>query len=259
MITVENLTKSFGGVAALKDCALTIGKGSITGLIGPNGAGKSTLFDIIAGVGKADRGRITYDGREITGMAPHRLFHLGLVRTFQVPHEFAAMSVRENLMVVRPGQAGERLFTAWLRPGLVAAEERRTRAKADEVLAFLNLDQVADLPAGSLSGGQKKLLELGRTMMCEARMVLLDEPGAGVNPTLMGSLRDSILRLNREKGYTFCIIEHDMDLVAAMCDPVIVLSRGRVLAEGSMQEIRRDEAVLEAYFGGAPDTSRASP
>ncbi len=251
MIEVENLTKTFGGVAALDGCGLNIREGSITGLIGPNGAGKSTLFDIIAGVEQADTGRIAYGGREITGLAPHRLFHLGLVRTFQVPHEFAAMSVRENLMVVRPGQGGENLLTAWLRPGRVARQERATGAKADEVLAFLNLDHLADLPAGSLSGGQKKLLELGRTMMCEAKMVLLDEPGAGVNPTLMGALRDAISRLNREMGYTFCIIEHDMDLVAAMCDPVIVLSQGRVLTEGSMAEIRRDRAVLDAYFGGA--------
>ncbi len=251
MITVENLTKNYGGVAALEGCGLTIEEGTITGLIGPNGAGKSTLFDIIAGAQAPDGGRVHYTGQDITGMAPHRLFHLGLVRTFQVPHEFAAMSVRENLMLAFPGQNGENLFTAWLRPGMVAAQDNQARAKAGEVMEFLKLSEVGDLPAGALSGGQKKLLELGRTMMCDATMVLLDEPGAGVNPTLMGALRDAILRLNRERGYTFCIIEHDMDLVAAMCDPVIVLSQGKVLAQGSWAEIRADQTVLQAYFGSA--------
>jgi branched-chain amino acid transport system ATP-binding protein len=251
MIVVEKVSKSFGGLTALDHCSLEIEAGRITGIIGPNGAGKSTLFNIIAGSEKADSGRVFFDGRDITGAPPHRLFGMGLLRTFQVPQEFKNLTVRENLMVVPPDQSGENLALAWFRWGRVRRENAEILRKADEVLAFLNLDQLADELADNLSAGQKKLLELGRTMMTDARVVLLDEPGAGVNPTLMAKLRDAIRSLNTKRGYTFCIIEHDMDLVAELCDPVIVLAQGTVLARGTMDEVRANPDVLEAYFGGS--------
>lgn len=250
MIVVEQVSKSFGGLAAVDGCSFSVARGSITGLIGPNGAGKSTLFNIIAGAIRPDSGRILFDGRDVTGLAPHRLFHLGLVRTFQIPHEFQRMTVRENLMVVPPEQTGESLLAAWLRRGKVRREEEGVARKADEVLDFLQLAHVADELAGNLSGGQKKLLELGRTMMTDARAVLLDEPGAGVNRTLLAKLADAILRLNTERGYTFCVIEHDMDLIARLCAPVVVMAHGAVIAQGEMDAVRRDERVREAYLGG---------
>jgi branched-chain amino acid transport system ATP-binding protein len=205
---------------------------------------------MVTGFLKPDEGRIELEGRNVTGLPPHRLFGLGLVRTFQIPHELSRMTARENLMLVPAGQAGETVLAAWFAPGRVARQERAIAKRADEVLGFLKLSHVADELAGNLSGGQKKLLELGRTMMTDAKVVLLDEPGAGVNRTLLASLAEDIKRLHRERGYTFCIIEHDMDFVAALCDPVIVMAEGRVLAQGSMADIRRNEAVLEAYLGG---------
>jgi branched-chain amino acid transport system ATP-binding protein len=250
LIVIQEVSKRFGGIVAVDRCSFAIETGTITGLIGPNGAGKTTLFNIIAGFMTPTAGRILLDGRDVTGLAPHRLFHQGLVRTFQIPHEFGRMTTLENLMVVPPGQDGENVLNAWFRPFRVAAGERAVRRRAEEVLAFLNLDHVRDELAGNLSGGQKKLLELGRTMMTEARMVLLDEPGAGVNRTLLAALADSIRRLNRERGYTFCIIEHDMDLIAALCDPVIVMAEGKVLTQGRFDQVRQNREVLEAYLGG---------
>ena len=250
MIVVQEVSKRFGGIVAVDRCSFAIETGTITGLIGPNGAGKTTLFNIIAGFMTPTAGRILLDGRDVTGLAPHRLFHQGLVRTFQIPHEFGRMTTLENLMVVPPGQEGENVLNAWFRPFRVAAGEREVRRRAEEVLAFLNLDHVRDELAGNLSGGQKKLLELGRTMMTEARMVLLDEPGAGVNRTLLAALADSIRRLNRERGYTFCILEHDMDLIAELCDPVIVMAEGKVLTQGRFDQVRQNREVLEADLGG---------
>ena len=251
LLQIDNLHLSFGGLRAVNGCSFAIRKGSITGLIGPNGAGKTTTFNMIAGVFKPTEGRITFANQDITGLPSHELFSLGLVRTFQIPHEFSHLTVRDNLMTVPAGQPGERLFGVWLHPRKVQQVEDKIRVKADEVLEFLNLSQVADDPAGSLSGGQKKLLELGRTMMAEPRLILLDEPGAGVNPTLLGQLGDMIIKLNRERGYTFCIIEHNMDLIAKLCSPVIVMAEGRVLTEGDMTEVRKDARVLDAYLGGA--------
>ena len=250
MIVIQEVSKRFGGIVAVDRCSFAIETGTITGLIGPNGAGKTTLFNIIAGFMTPTAGRILLDGRDVTGLPPHRLFHQGLVRTFQIPHEFGRMTTLENLMVVPPGQDGENVLNAWFRPFRVAAGEREVRQRAEEVLAFLNLDHVRDELAGNLSGGQKKLLELGRTMMTEARVVLLDEPGAGVNRTLLAALADSIRRLNRERGYTFCIIEHDMDLIAALCDPVIVMAEGKVLTQGRFDQVRQNREVLEVYLGG---------
>ena len=249
MITVENLHKHFGGFRAVDGASLSIEPGSITGLIGPNGAGKTTLFNVIAGNLQPTSGRVTMAGEDITGLPPHDLFHKGLLRTFQIAHEFHSMTVRENLMMVPAGQSGETLWNAWFRRGAIAAEERALAEKADEVLEFLTISHLADERAGALSGGQKKLLELGRTMMVDAKIVFLDEVGAGVNRTLLNTIGDAILRLNRERGYTFCVIEHDMDFIGRLCDPVICMAEGRVLAEGTIDEIKADERVIEAYLG----------
>ncbi|SIO19527.1 amino acid/amide ABC transporter ATP-binding protein 1, HAAT family [Rhodovulum sp. ES.010] len=249
MIRVENLHKHFGGFHAVEGASIEIATGSITGLIGPNGAGKSTLFNVIAGVLPPTGGTVTMDGEDITGLSPHELFHKGLLRTFQIAHEFASMTVRENLMMVPPRQSGETLWNAWFGRGRMAREERALAEKADEVLAFLTIDHLADERAGNLSGGQKKLLELGRTMMVDAKVVFLDEVGAGVNRTLLNTIGDAIVRLNKERGYTFCVIEHDMDFIGRLCDPVIVMAEGKVLAEGRADEIMQNEAVIEAYLG----------
>jgi branched-chain amino acid transport system ATP-binding protein len=249
MIVVEDLHKHFGGFHAVDDASLTIREGTITGLIGPNGAGKTTLFNVIAGRLAPTSGRVTMAGEEITGLTPHELFHKGLLRTFQIAHEFASMTVRENLMMVPGEQSGERIWNAWFARGRIAAEERALRDKADEVLDFLTMSHLRDEKAGNLSGGQKKLLELGRTMMVDARIVFLDEVGAGVNRSLLKTIGDAIIRLNHERGYTFCVIEHDMDFIGRLCDPVIVMAEGRVLAQGAAADIMKNEAVIEAYLG----------
>lgn len=255
ILAVEGLVKRFGGLTAVDGCSFEIAKGSITGLVGPNGAGKTTTFNIISGDMAPTSGGVRFDGADVTGVPTHRLFHRGLVRTFQIPQEYRRMTARENLMVAAAGQSGEQLFPAWLQRRRVAKEEADVRRRADDALAFLNLAHVADELAGNLSGGQKKLLEIGRTMMSEARLVLLDEPGAGVNPTLLKEVAGAIRRLNRERGYTFCIIEHNMDLIAELCDPVIVMAEGRVLRMGTIDEIRADRAVIDAYLGGARESA----
>jgi len=249
MIVVENLHKHFNGFRAVDGASLRIDTGSITGLIGPNGAGKSTLFNVIAGVLKPTSGRVTMGGDDITGLPPHELFHKGLLRTFQIAHEFGSMTVRENLMMVPAGQSGEAIWNAWFGRGRIRQEEEALRRKADDVLDFLTISHLADERAGNLSGGQKKLLELGRTMMVDARIVFLDEVGAGVNRSLLNTIGDAIVRLNRERGYTFCVIEHDMDFIARLCNPVIVMAEGKVLAEGAAGDIMGNEAVIEAYLG----------
>ena len=249
MIKVENLHRHFGGFRAVDGASLEIREGSITGLVGPNGAGKTTLFNVIAGVLPPTSGRVTMAGDDITGMAPHELFHKGLLRTFQIAHEFNSMTVRENLMMVPGGQSGETLWNTWFGRKRIANEERALQAKADEVLEFLTVDHLRDEKAGNLSGGQKKLLELGRTMMVDARIVFLDEVGAGVNRTLLNTIGDAIMRLNKERGYTFCMIEHDMEFIGRLCDPVIVMAEGKVLAEGTIDEIKANEQVIEAYLG----------
>ncbi|HBT02431.1 MAG TPA: ABC transporter ATP-binding protein [Citreicella sp.] len=249
MIRVESLHRHFGGFRAVDGASLTIKTGSITGLVGPNGAGKTTLFNVIAGALPPTSGRVLMEGEDITGLAPHQLFHKGLLRTFQIAHEFSSMTCRENLMMVPGGQTGEGLWASWFQRGRIAQEEAALLKKADEVLDFLTISHLKDEKAGNLSGGQKKLLELGRTMMVEARIVFLDEVGAGVNRTLLNTIGDAILRLNRERGYTFCMIEHDMDFIGRLCDPVIVMAEGRVLAEGTVEEIKANEAVIEAYLG----------
>jgi branched-chain amino acid transport system ATP-binding protein len=249
MIVVENLHKRFGGVHAVNGASLTIRPGSITGLIGPNGAGKTTLFNVIAGLYQPTAGRVFLDGEDITGLKPHELFHKGVLRTFQLAHEFKTLTVRDNLMMVPPNQAGESLLNTWFQPSLVRANEEDVRTKADEVIEFLEIEHVADEFAGNLSGGQKKLLELGRTMMVDAKIVFLDEVGAGVNRTLLHKIGDAIIKLNQERNYTFCLIEHDMEFVARLCDPVICMAEGAVLAEGTIDEVKNNEQVIEAYLG----------
>lgn len=249
MIVVEDVHKHFGGFHAVDGASLRIETGSITGLVGPNGAGKTTLFNVIAGVLAPTSGRVLMDGEDITGLPPHALFSKGLLRTFQIAHEFHSMSCRENLMMVPDSQSGESLWNTWFGRKRIADEERALRAKADEVLEFLTISHLADHPAGQVSGGQKKLLELGRTMMVDAKIVFLDEVGAGVNRTLLNTVGDAIARLNKERGYTFCMIEHDMDFIGRLCDPVIVMAEGRVFAQGTIDEIKANDAVIEAYLG----------
>ena len=249
MIVVENLHKNFGGVRAVNGASLSVQPGSITGLIGPNGAGKTTLFNVIAGLYQPTSGKVLLDGEDITSLKPYELFHKGVLRTFQLAHEFSTLTVRDNLMMVPPNQAGESLLNTWFKPSLVKANEEEIRSKADEVIRFLELEQVADEFAGNLSGGQKKLLELGRTMMVDAKIVFLDEVGAGVNRTLLRKIGDAIIKLNEERNYTFCLIEHDMEFVARLCDPVICMAEGAVLTEGTIDEVKNNEQVIEAYLG----------
>ena len=249
MIVVENLHKHFGGFHAVDGASLSIETGSITGLIGPNGAGKTTLFNVIAGRLPPTSGRVFMAGKDITGLPPHELFHKGLLRTFQIAHEFGSMTVRENLMMVPAAQKGETLWNTWFSRAQIAREEARLRDKADEVLEFLTISHLAEQKAGHISGGQKKLLELGRTMMVDAKIVFLDEVGAGVNRTLLNTIGDAIIRLNQERGYTFCVIEHDMDFIARLCNPVICMAEGKVLAQGTVAQVKNDERVIEAYLG----------
>ena len=249
MIRVEDFHKHFGGIRAVDGVTLEIETGSITGLIGPNGAGKTTLFNCIAGHYAPTSGHVYLDGEDISGLPPHTLFDRGLLRTFQIAHEFSTLTVRENLMMVPADQPGENLWQVWANPSRVRAVEDEIRKRADEVIEFLEIPQVADELAGNLSGGQKKLLELGRTMMVDAKIVFLDEVGAGVNRTLLGTIGDAILRLNKERNYTFCMIEHDMEFIARLCDPVICMAEGKVLATGTVEELKANEEVIEAYLG----------
>ena len=249
ILDISNLSKNFGGLAAVKNCSLKIKKGTITGIIGPNGSGKSTLFNLIAGSLKPNDGKVMFNNKNITGLPSYELFSRGILRTFQIAHEFTNLTVLENLMMVPSNQSGEKLINAIFMRKKFKSEEDEIRKKAYEVIEFLNLKHLSNEPAGNLSGGQKKLLELGRTMMVDSKLVLLDEVGAGVNRTLLKDLGTAILRLNKEKGYTFCMIEHDMDFISRMCNPVIVLSEGSVLFQGTPEEVKNNELVIESYLG----------
>ena len=249
IIEVKNLTKNFGGLKALNDCSLSIQEGSITGIIGPNGSGKSTLFNVITGNLPLSKGEVYFEENDITGIPSYELFSMGILRTFQIAHEFTNLTVLENLMMVPGNQKGENLLYTWLNPKLIQQEDKQIQNKALEVLDFLNLNHLTNEIAGNLSGGQKKLLELGRTMMADAKIVFLDEVGAGVNRTLLKDIGTSILKLNKERGYTFCMIEHDMDFISRLCEPVIVLAEGSVLFEGNADEVKKNEKVIESYLG----------
>lgn len=250
ILSVRNVHKHFGGLKAVNGVSFDIEPGKIIGLIGPNGAGKTTTFNTIAGLYKPDAGEILFKGENIAGFPPHTIFHKGLARTFQVSRELKLMTVLENLMLVPPQQRGENLFVTWLTPWRVRGQEQQLREKALETLEFVELDHLKDEYAENLSGGQKRLLELARTMMADPDLILLDEPGAGVNPTLKKKLVGYIQQLAQEHSVTIFLIEHDMDLVMNICERVVVMSSGEKLAEGTPEEVREDKEVLEAYLGG---------
>ncbi|OOG54253.1 ABC transporter ATP-binding protein [Polaromonas sp. C04] len=249
MLEVGDLVKEFGGLRAVDGVSFTLAAHTITGLIGPNGAGKTTLFNTIAGVHRPSSGSISFLGRRIGGLPPHRIFHAGLVRTFQIPRPFAGMTVLENTMLVPAGQAGERFWNNWFARSQVRAQERAGRERAREVLDFVGLERLSGEYAKNLSGGQQKLLELARVLMAEPQLILLDEPGAGVNPTLLVTIMDKLRELHA-RGITFLIIEHNMDLIMNLCNPVLVMAQGRLLLEGPPEVVRNDPRVLEAYLGG---------
>jgi branched-chain amino acid transport system ATP-binding protein len=250
LLAVQDLVKDFGGMRAVDYCTLDVRRGTITGLIGPNGAGKTTLFNLITGSIRPDSGHVWLGGKDVTGRRADQIFASGMSRTFQTPREHGSMSVLENLMLVPDGQMGEHIWNAWFRPRAVRQQEEENRAKAIEVMKFLDLERVGNEYAANLSGGQKKLLELGRILMAEPEMVLLDEPGAGVNRTLLKKITENIEYLCRERGITFLLIEHDMNLIMRLCMPIIVMSEGRKLMQGTPEEVRTDRRVLEAYLGG---------
>ncbi|MBL7004847.1 MAG: ABC transporter ATP-binding protein [Gammaproteobacteria bacterium] len=250
ILTISRVNKSFNALKVINDCSIEIERGKITGLIGPNGAGKTTLFNLIAGAFPACSGEIHFDGEEIGGLASNALFNKGLLRTFQIAQEFSNLTALENLMMVVDEQPGEKLLNIWFKPAKVNAYEQQVRQKAQEVIDFLKLNHIKNELAGNLSGGQKKLLELGRTMMVDAKLVLLDEVAAGVNRTLLQDLLDNIQRMNTELGYTFFVIEHDMNMIAQLCPSVIVMAEGRKMMQGSIDDIRANPEVVEAYFGG---------
>jgi|SRR5690606_22433999 len=250
LLSIRGLVKDFGGLRAVNNCTFDVRAGTITGLIGPNGAGKTTLFSLISGFHEPDSGSVLLAGEDVTGLPPHRMFAKGLCRTFQIPREQKGMTVLENLMLVPSGQLGERFYNPILRSAAVWRQEAVLREKARGVLDYVSLGHLENEPAGAMSGGQKKLLELARTLMADPAIILLDEPAAGVNPTLMGRLREKIVELNKERGITFLLIEHDMPLVMGLCDPVVVMNQGSKLVEGTPDDVRSDPRVLEAYLGG---------
>jgi branched-chain amino acid transport system ATP-binding protein len=250
-LRVEGLRKSFGGITAVDGASFEVERGSLTGLIGPNGAGKSTTFNLITGMLKPDSGTVTFNGEDVTGLAPHRIANRGLVRTFQIARELGEMTVLENMMLAPKAQKGERLWRSVV-PGAredVVAQEEELLERVWEVLDFFDIDHIAEEYAGNLSGGQRKLLEMARALLTEPDMLLLDEPFAGVNPTLEKRLLEHIHEL-RAQGYTFLLVEHDMDLIMENCEHVIVLHQGNVLTEGTPAEVKSNEDVIEAYLGG---------
>jgi neutral amino acid transport system ATP-binding protein len=249
ILEVREVTRSFGGLRAVDGASLDVEPGSITALIGPNGAGKSTLFNVVSGFLPADRGTVRFEGRRIDRWSPHRIARFGLARTFQVPRSLTRLSVLDNVMLAASGHPGERLSGLMFRPGRVRARERKARQRATELLELVRLEHHAGDYAGVLSGGQRKLLDLARILMAAPRLVLLDEPMAGVNPTLGRQLVEHALRLRTELGMTFLFVEHDLDVVMEASDRVIVMNEGRVIASGAPEEVRADERVVDAYLG----------
>ncbi len=249
MLRVENLNKSFGGIQAVKNCSISVEQGTITGLIGPNGAGKTTLFNLVTGFHQPDSGQVYFKNEDITDLTPHEIFERNLFRTFQITREIQEMTVLENLMLIPSQQSGENLWNAWFNRNLVSKEENDHEETALEVLEFLEMeDRKYDL-AKNLPGGEKKLLDLGRMMMADPEMVLLDEPGSGVPPSLQNKVNDHVRDISEEQGITFLVVEHDMNIIMDLCDPIIVLADGEKLTEGTPEEIRNDEQVIEAYLG----------
>ncbi|MBU56580.1 MAG: ABC transporter ATP-binding protein [Acidiferrobacteraceae bacterium] len=249
MLTVENLAKEFDGLTAVNDLNFTVEPNTISGLIGPNGAGKTTTFNMIAGHLKPSGGKIYFDGREITNLRPHQTFQLGIVRTFQIPRPFSGMTVLENLTMVPRNQIGEKIWNNWLRNNAVEREEQQIREKANGLLEFLNLSDLQNEYSGNLSGGQLKLLELGRALMSDPKMILLDEPAAGVNPTLLEEIIGRIRDIHSQ-GVTFLIIEHNMELVMRLCSSILVMAEGDILMRGGPEEVRSDPRLIDAFLGG---------
>ena len=251
LLQVDELRKTFGGITAVDGVSFGVEAGTITGLIGPNGAGKSTTFNLITGVHKPDSGRVRFQDANITGLRPDQIAAHGLVRSFQIAREFPAMTVMENVMLAPPNQQGETLWRSVL-PGVRASmteQETELRDRAWEVLEFFEIDHLANEFAGNLSGGQRKLLEMARVLMTDPDMILLDEPLAGVNPTLEKKLLDRLHELKAD-GYTFLLVEHDMEVIMNHCDPIIVMHQGQLLVEGDAETVQNNEQVLEAYLGG---------
>ncbi|HTO85811.1 MAG TPA: ABC transporter ATP-binding protein [Methylomirabilota bacterium] len=251
MLEAHSVSRHFGGIKAVDGVSLSVARGEIAGLIGPNGAGKTTMFNLLAGSLRPNAGRIVLDGQSIENAPAHRRLGIGLGRTFQIPRPFPDMTVLENLLLAAPRQLGERILPNWFLSARVRREERRNLEKAAALLDFVDLGRLARAPARTLSGGQRKLLELARVLMADPQIVLLDEPAAGVNPTLLETIIARIADLNR-KGITFLIIEHNMDLIARLCRKVIVMAGGRFLCEGTPQQVAGDPRVIDAYLGGAP-------
>jgi branched-chain amino acid transport system ATP-binding protein len=248
MLETMGISKHFGGLKAVDDVSFRVERGSIVGLIGPNGAGKTTLFDLIAGSQRPTDGRILLNGRSLEGLPPQRRIGSGLGRTFQIPRPFSEMTVVENLLLSAQNQIGERILPNWLGSGRVAREERAHLAEAQALLDFLTLSTLKNEPARILSGGQRKLLELGRVLMARPEIILLDEPAAGVNPVLLETIIGRIIEIN-QRGITFLVIEHNMEAVTRLCSKVVVMAAGRLLCEGPPDEVTRDPRVIAAYLG----------
>ena len=249
MLQISKINKSFGGLKVLNNLSLKIEKGSISGLIGPNGAGKTTLFNVINGSIKPDSGSVQLNNYELIGLQPHELFEIGVLRTFQIPHEFFSLTVLDNLLVVPPNKIGETFFGQWFFEKKIKKIEESNVKKAKDILDILGLSHLEKEYAGNLSGGQKKLLELGRVMMVEPEIVLLDEVGAGVNKTLLKKISNIIKKLNKEKKYTFIMIEHDLDFISKLCDTIIVMAEGQFLTQGNIQQIKSNQKVIDIYLG----------
>jgi neutral amino acid transport system ATP-binding protein len=249
ILRIEDVKKSFGGLMAVAGASLSVARGSITALIGPNGAGKTTLFDIITGYERLDTGTVCLDGQRIDGLASHKIARLGLVRTFQMTRVFAAMTVRDNMLLAAPRQPGESLQRFLFQRARSRRAETAAEAHAQSLMHRFNLDGLADNFAGTLSGGQRKLLEFARALMAEPRLLLLDEPMAGVNRTLGTRIMDEVEELRRGAGMTFLFIEHDIDVVMRRADNVIVMANGQVIAKGSPAIVQRDSSVVDAYLG----------
>ena len=249
MLQISNINKSFGGLKVLNNLSFKIKKGSISGLIGPNGAGKTTLFNVINGSIKPDSGSVQLNNYELIGLQPHELFEIGVLRTFQIPHEFFSLTVLDNLLVVPPNKIGETFFGQWFFEKKIKKIEEINVKKAKDILDILGLSHLEKEYAGNLSGGQKKLLELGRVMMVEPEIILLDEVGAGVNKTLLKKISKIIKKLNNEKKYTFIMIEHDLDFISKLCDTIIVMAEGQFLTQGNIQQIKSNKKVIDIYLG----------
>ena len=249
MLQISKINKSFGGLKVLNDLSFKIEKGSLSGLIGPNGAGKTTLFNVINGSIKPDSGSVQLNNYEIIGLQPHELFEIGVLRTFQIPHEFFSLTVLDNLLVVPPNKIGESFFGQWFFEKKIKKIEEINVKKAKDILDILGLSHLEKEYAGNLSGGQKKLLELGRVMMVEPEIILLDEVGAGVNKTLLKKISKIIKKLNNEKKYTFIMIEHDLDFISKLCDTIIVMAEGQFLTQGNIQQIKSNQKVIDIYLG----------